>query len=93
MSGLSDPYNDNGKPKSNLISWSWWGSILTHKLMKCLGKIAKIQENISNSLNLIGIQDTHYNNIIVKILHIEKEHNSIKAVEFSCYNQMGVQYD
>ena len=59
--------------------------------MKCLGKIAEIQENNSNSL--IGIQDTHYNNIIVKILHIEKEHNSIKAVEFSCYNQMGVQYD
>ena len=56
VSGLSDPYNDNGKPKSNLISWSWWGSILTHKLMKCLGKIAEIQENNSNSL--IGIQDT-----------------------------------
>lgn len=88
MSGLSDPYNDNGKPKSNLISWSWWGSILTHKLMKCLGKIAEMQENNSNSL--IGIQDTYYYNIIVKILHIEKEHNSIKAVEFSCYNQMGV---
>lgn len=60
MSGLSDPYNDNGKTKSNLVSWSWWGSILTHKLMKCLGKIAEIQENNSNSL--IGIQDTHYNN-------------------------------